>query len=62
MQRAADEQRLQHHVVPAVLGELLLGVGAAVRDRLEHRAHVGARALRRLSFEPLGIGIERQAR
>ena len=32
-----------------------------MRHRLEHGAHVGARALGRLGFEQRRVGIERQA-
>ena len=62
MQRAADEQRLQHHVVPAVLGELLLGIGIAMRHRLEHRRACWCACPRRAwASSRCGSGIERQA-
>jgi hypothetical protein len=60
-QRAADEQRLQHHVVPAVIVEMRLRIRIAVRDRLEHHAHVGAQALADLRFERCRVRVERQA-
>ena len=41
----ADEERLQHHVVPAVLVEMVPRIRVAVRDRLEDRPHVRAQPL-----------------
>ena len=60
-QRRANEERLQHHVVPAILGEILLRKRAAMRDRLEDRAHRGAQPFAHLPFERRGLRIERQA-
>ena len=45
MQRAADEQRLDHHLVPTVFGKLLDGIGVVMCDRLKYGFHVGAHTL-----------------
>ena len=59
---AADEQRLQHHLVPGFLGELLARVGVAVGHRLEHRRACWCAMPSRGRASRSGLaGIERQA-
>ena len=57
---AADEQRLQYHLVPAIVVELLSRVRVAVGNRLEHRPHVGPQSLGRLRFQCVRVRIKRE--
>ena len=60
-QRAADEQRLQHQLIPRRLGELLRRIGIAVRHGLEDHPHVRPNALRRPQRVTRLVGVQRQA-
>jgi hypothetical protein len=59
--RTADEERLQHHLVPGIFRQLLGRIGIAVCDRLEHHLHVRAQAFGRAQAMAGRIRVDRQA-
>src|SRR5262245_45810664 len=59
-QLAADEQGLEHHMVPGVLVKLLPGIRIAVGDRLKNRLHGTARAFAGAGNMLAGIGKDRE--
>lgn len=60
VQRAADEQRLDHHLIPRALIEPLGRIGIADRDGFEHRQHVAAHALGSARRVLVLVGQQRQ--
>jgi len=57
---AADKKRLQHHMIPGVLVELLRGIGIAMGHRLEDGLHGAACAFSGSRNVQLGVWVEGQ--